>query len=59
MPSDAARVGYLELFKANGYLDRLLIAQDIHTRHRLVSDSFEVHSLRSSKSELEDLFKLL
>lgn len=37
MPSDAARVGYLELFKANGYLDRLLIAQDIHTRHRLVS----------------------
>lgn len=36
MPSDAARVGYLKLFKENNYLDRLLIAQDIHTKHRLV-----------------------
>lgn len=36
MPSDAERVKKLKLFKENGYLDRLLISQDIHTKHRLM-----------------------
>ena len=36
MPSDAVRCEKLKLFKENGYLDKLLIAQDIHTKHRLV-----------------------
>lgn len=36
MPSDAERVEKLRLFKDNGYLDRILISQDIHTKHRLM-----------------------
>lgn len=36
MPSDSERVKKLKMFKDNGYLDKLLISQDIHTKHRLV-----------------------
>ncbi|KAL6058398.1 Phosphotriesterase-related protein [Balamuthia mandrillaris] len=36
MPSDAERIHWLLLLKQAGYLDRILLAHDIHTKHRLV-----------------------
>ena len=36
MPSDAQRTQWVKFLLEQGYRDRLLIAQDIHTKHRLV-----------------------
>ena len=36
MPSDAQRVHLLGVLAREGYGDRLLVAHDIHTKHRLV-----------------------
>ena len=36
MPSDAQRIQWVKFLLEQGYRDRLLIAQDIHTKHRLV-----------------------
>jgi phosphotriesterase-related protein len=37
MPSDAQRIGKLNLLKEHGKLERTLMSHDIHTKHRLVS----------------------
>ena len=36
MPSDAQRLGYVASMVAEGYGDKIVIAQDICTNHRLV-----------------------
>ena len=36
MPSDAQRIQWVKFLVEQGYRDRVLIAQDIHTKHRLV-----------------------
>ena len=36
MSSDAQRIQWVKFLLEQGYRDRLLIAQDIHTKHRLV-----------------------
>lgn len=40
MPSDAQRISRLYELIAEGYEDKILISQDIHTKHRLVSPFF-------------------
>ena len=37
MPSDAQRIHRVKLLIENGYGHRVFIAQDIHSKHRLVS----------------------
>ena len=37
MPSDAQRIQYIKQLIADGRQDKIVIAQDIHTKHRLVS----------------------
>lgn len=37
MPSDAQRMDHIIRLIDEGYEDRILISQDIHTKHRLVS----------------------
>ena len=37
MPSDAQRIQKVKLLIEAGYTDRILLAHDIHTKHRLVS----------------------
>ena len=37
MPSDAQRLAFLRCLLDNGYGSKVLIAHDIHTKHRLVS----------------------
>lgn len=39
-PSDAQRMDRIASLGENGFLNRILISQDIHTKHRLVSFSF-------------------
>ena len=36
MPSDAQRIQRVKLLVDNGYTDRVVIAQDMHLKHRLV-----------------------
>lgn len=36
MPSDSQRIDRIKLLRDEGYLDRLLMSHDIHTKHRLV-----------------------
>lgn len=36
MPSDAERIRRIAMLIENGYLDRIVLAHDIHTKHRLV-----------------------
>ena len=38
MLSDAQRIQKVKLLIEAGYIDRILLAHDIHTKHRLVSD---------------------
>ena len=37
MPSDAQRIQWVKFLVEQGFGDRVLIAQDLHTKHRLVS----------------------
>ena len=37
MPSDAQRIQRVKLLADNGYADRVVIAHDMHSKHRLVS----------------------
>ena len=37
MPSDAQRIQKVKLLIEAGYTDHILLAHDIHTKHRLVS----------------------
>ena len=39
MLSDAQRIHQMRLLLSRGYADRVVIAQDIHLKHRLVSTS--------------------
>ena len=36
MVSDAQRIQKIKLLIQNGYLDKILMSHDIHTKHRLV-----------------------
>ena len=36
MPSDAQRIQKIQLLIEQGYTDKIVIAHDIHTKHRLV-----------------------
>lgn len=36
MPSDAQRIIFIKNLLDNGYRDKILVAHDIHTKHRLV-----------------------
>ena len=38
MPSDAQRIQYIKRLVEDGREDKVVIAQDIHTKHRLVSE---------------------
>ena len=38
MPSDAQRIKMVKLLIDNGYQQRIMLAHDIHTKHRLVSN---------------------
>ena len=40
MPSDAQRLDRIKALVEAGYEDRVTVGQDIHTKHRLVSDFF-------------------
>ena len=40
MPSDAQRIQKVKLLIEAGYIDRILLAHDSHTKHRLVSVYF-------------------
>ena len=37
MPSDAQRIKMVKLLIDNGYQQHIMLAHDIHTKHRLVS----------------------
>lgn len=37
MPNDAVRIKRLKLLIKEGFLDKILISHDIHTKHRLVT----------------------
>ena len=37
MPNDAQRIQRVKLLADNGYADRVVIAQDMHLKHRLVN----------------------
>ena len=37
MPSDAQRIQKVKLLADNGYADRVVVAHDMHLKHRLVS----------------------
>ena len=51
MPSDAQRIQYIKRLVEDGREDKVVIAQDIHTKHRLVSDcSHTKHRLVSECS---------
>ena len=39
MPSDAQRIQTVKFLLDEGYLDRVVISHDIHTKHRLVSSA--------------------
>lgn len=39
MPSDSVRIGRLRKLIDDGNLNKILISQDIHTKHRLVSNN--------------------
>ena len=36
MPSDSERIQMIKFLLANGYEDNVVIAHDVHTKHRLV-----------------------
>ena len=38
MPSDAQRIQFVKVLVENGFADRVVISQDIHTKTRLVGD---------------------
>ena len=44
MPSDAQRIQRVKLLADNGYADRVVIAQDMHSKHRLVSPLVHTYS---------------
>jgi len=52
MPSDAQRIQKVKLLIDAGYTHRLLLAHDIHTKHRLVSDGH----IPSKNSILQKMF---
>ena len=37
MPSDSQRIEMIKFLLENGYEDKVVIAHDVHTKHRLVS----------------------
>ena len=37
MPSDAQRIKFIRQLVLEGYEDKILLSQDIHTKHRLAS----------------------
>ena len=37
-PSDAQKIQKIKLLVDNGFGDKILISQDIHTKHRMVCD---------------------
>lgn len=39
-PSDGERIQRIKALIDGGYIDRIVIAHDIHTRHRLVKNIF-------------------
>lgn len=53
MPSDAQRIQWVKFLVEQGYRDRVLIAQDIHTKHRLVGWSRALEG-REGKGEGEE-----
>jgi hypothetical protein len=40
MPSDAQRIGIIRFLLENGYGSKVLVAHDLHTKHRLVCAFF-------------------
>jgi len=40
MPNDGERIRRIKLLIDNGYLDKLFLAHDIHTKHRLVGQKY-------------------
>lgn len=40
MPSDAQRIQRIKHLFDNGFGEKILIAHDIHTKHRLVSECY-------------------
>jgi len=52
MPSDAERIQKVKLLIDAGYTNRVLMAHDIHTKHRLVSDGH----IPSKNSILQKMF---
>ena len=41
-PSDAQRMNLLKALKDEGLVDRILVAHDIHTKHRLVNGCLRI-----------------
>lgn len=40
MPSDAQRISMIRKLVQEGYGEKIVLSQDIHTKHRIVSNTF-------------------
>ena len=51
-PSDAQKIQKIKLLVDNGFADRVLVSQDIHTKHRMVRPYYSVDCIITYISKL-------
>ena len=56
MPSDAQRIQQVKLLADNGYADRVVVAQDMHLKHRLVRSQCHIIWLSLENGSKIDVF---
>ena len=59
MPNDAQRIHRVKLLADNGYADRVVIAHDTHTKHRLVRTIMSCKNLITTYTSLSSSIKLI